>query len=253
MNRQRLLMTERWLLAEELGAKVRHTVRNKLGSVRNAAFFIRRSLEKSATPVPPRLLTFFQLIDDELCAADQSLGQPRPRAANSIAAPARVLLRDCIDSALSFRPPPLQVAVAVQCDPELALTGCEEELCVALLCLIDNACEAAAPAGQIAITGVAAAEHIVVVVSDSGLGFDADAAEQALAAFFTTKIGHQGLGLNIVERVVKDHGGQLHLHPAAVPVKDSARDAALGGARVTLVLPRGQVPATSSPIEVETT
>lgn len=253
MNRQRLVMTERWLLAEELGSKVRHKVRNKLGSVRNAAFFIRRSLEKSATPIPPRLLTFFQLIDDELCAADQSLGQPRPRTADSIATPARVFLRDCIASALSFRPPPPQVAVAVECDPQLALTGCGEELSVALLCLIDNACEAAAPAGRIAITAAAAAEHVVVVVSDSGRGFDAEATEQALMAFFTTKPGHQGLGLNIVERVVKDHGGQIHLDPAAVPVKNSACEAALGGARVTLVLPQARAPAARSPIDVETT
>lgn len=252
MNRERLVMTERWLLVEELGSKVRHKVRNKLGSVRNAAFFIRRSLEKSTTPVPPRLHTFFQLIDDELCAADQTLGQPRLRAADGTSPP-RVLLRDCIDSALSFRPPPPQVSVVVNCAPELALTGSGEELCVALLCLIDNACEAAAPAGRVAIAAVAAPEHIVVVVSDSGSGFDAEAAEHALTAFFTTKPGHLGLGLNIVERVVKDHGGQIHLDPAAVPVENSARDEMLGGAHVTLVLPQVLALATDPPTDAETT
>lgn len=252
MNRERLVLTERWLLAEELGSKVRHKVRNKLGSVRNAAFFIRRSLEKSATPIPPRLLTFFQLIDDELCAADVSLGQPHLRAANSMATPTQVLLRDCIDNALSLRPPPPQVAVAVKCAPELALAGRGEELSVALLCLIDNACEAAGPAGQVAITAVAAPDHIVVVVSDSGSGFDAEAAEHALNAFFTTKPGHLGLGLNLVERVVKDHGGQLLIDPAAAPVKNSTLNKVLGGAHVTLVLPHLALSANPS-TDAETT
>lgn len=253
MNREQLVATERWLLAEELGVKVQHRVRNKLGSVRNAAFFIRRSLEKSAAPVPPRLLTFFQLIDDELCAADQSLGQARQRGAASIATPTRILLRDCIDSALSLRPPPPQVTVTVHCAAKLALTGCGAELSVALLCLLDNACEAAAPTGQVAIAAAAAQDHITVTVSDSGSGFCPEAAAQALTPFFTTKPGHLGMGLNIVERVVKAHGGQVHIEPGTRSDKSSMRKEGLGGAQVTLLLPHVLALAASSPADAEAT
>lgn len=264
MNRAQLVAAERWLLADELSSHMRHKVRNKLGSVRNAAFFIRRSLEKSATPPAPRLLTFFQLIDDELCAADQHLGHQPAAMPGSGALLERLQLRACIDAALALRgllpalptALPTSLEVTVRCNPALTLTGRAAELTVALCCLLDNACEAVAPGGRIAIAAIPLPEpasHIALSVTDSGAGFTQGAAEQALEAFFTTKPGHLGLGLNLVARVLKDHGGRIHIDarvcPAArteaAPASCAAGCEGPCGARINLLLP--QAPSEAAP------
>jgi hypothetical protein len=52
-------------------------------------------------------------------------------------------------------------------------------------------------------------ESAVVVVEDSGSGFDATAAEHMFEPFFTTKRKGTGVGLWICRSIVEAHGGAL--------------------------------------------
>ena len=69
MSSREIAALERALIAQELASIVRHDLRNKLGNVRNAAYYIRRRVEQSGAIEDPRVATFFKLIDDELTAA----------------------------------------------------------------------------------------------------------------------------------------------------------------------------------------
>ena len=69
--------------------------------------------------------------------------------------------------------------------------------------------------------------HLVLTVTDSGKGMDAETLRHCLEPFFTTKgdLG-TGLGLQTVLRVVKEHHGTIDI--ASAPRK---------GTTVTLTLP----------------
>jgi signal transduction histidine kinase len=226
VNRQELAATERWLLAQELLSQVRHPLRNKLGSVRNAAFFIRRSLEKSGMPTDPRVASFLKLIDEELHTADRQLTSGFGGTRESASPRSRTQLSECIDGALVLRAPPAGVSISVQCaeDPTLWLNA--GEVIVALGCLLDNACESIAGAGEIKLSTSTKDDCVAVAVSDSGGGFSADSAEHAFDAFYSTKPGHLGLGLNLVQRILADYGGRAVL------------DSSVRGANLTVLLPR---------------
>src|ERR1700730_406751 len=52
-------------------------------------------------------------------------------------------------------------------------------------------------------------EHILVSVSDTGVGLPARQADQIFNAFFTTKVQGTGMGLSISRSIVESHGGKL--------------------------------------------
>ena len=54
---------------------------------------------------------------------------------------------------------------------------------------------------------------ILVTVTDSGPGLDADQLEKVFKAFYTTKPGGIGMGLSICRSIVNAHGGQLWAEP----------------------------------------
>ena len=61
--------------------------------------------------------------------------------------------------------------------------------------------------------------HILIVICDSGPGFESDSAERAFERFHTTKPDGLGIGLSICRRIVDAHGGSIFfssLKPAEV-------------------------------------
>jgi signal transduction histidine kinase len=72
-------------------------------------------------------------------------------------------------------------------------------------------------------------DQILVSVSDTGIGFPAQLAEQIFDPFFTTKPHGTGMGLRISRSIIESHGGRLwavgssgcgatfHLNMPAVP------------------------------------
>jgi C4-dicarboxylate-specific signal transduction histidine kinase len=52
-------------------------------------------------------------------------------------------------------------------------------------------------------------EHILVSVSDTGVGLPTQQADQIFNAFFTTKVQGTGMGLSISRSIVESHGGRL--------------------------------------------
>jgi CheY-like chemotaxis protein/anti-sigma regulatory factor (Ser/Thr protein kinase) len=88
----------------------------------------------------------------------------------------------------------------------------------ALVNMLTNAAEAidggAYEKHRIVVSTRAEGDHVVIAVSDTGVGIEEDARDSIFTPGFTTKAheGGMGLGLAACRRVAQEHGGRLEVH-----------------------------------------
>ncbi len=80
-----------------------------------------------------------------------------------------------------------------------------------LVNLVKNAMQAMSPEGVLTLATGAGPDAVWVSVSDTGTGIPADQLSRIFEPFYTTKKKGSGLGLLIVQRIVRAHGGRIEL------------------------------------------
>jgi signal transduction histidine kinase len=75
--------------------------------------------------------------------------------------------------------------------------------------LTKNAMEAMAPGGKLKIKSRADDDHVYLLFADSGVGIKQDDLTRMFQPYHTTKPSGHGLGLMVVQRIMREHGGQV--------------------------------------------
>jgi PAS domain S-box-containing protein len=104
------------------------------------------------------------------------------------------------------------ISIRTELDAGLPATAADRvQLQQVLMNLMLNGIEAMKDAGgELILTSNRTEEgHILISVSDSGIGLPAHEAERIYEAFFTTKPQGTGMGLSISRRIIESHGGRL--------------------------------------------
>ncbi len=107
------------------------------------------------------------------------------------------------------------------------IKGDANQLKQAFYNLARNAMQAMPAGGSLTVRCSADDNFVMLSVSDSGCGIKPENMQKIFRPFFTTKNTGTGLGLMIVERIVREHGGSL-----AVDSRENA------GTTFTISLPR---------------
>ena len=81
----------------------------------------------------------------------------------------------------------------------------------ALLNLVENALQATPADGKVSLRARLDDDALELLVEDSGKGMDAATVAQAFTPFFTTKEKGTGLGLALVRKLARDHGGDARI------------------------------------------
>jgi two-component system, sporulation sensor kinase E len=80
-----------------------------------------------------------------------------------------------------------------------------------LVNLIKNAIQAMTKGGVLGVQTDASADGVYLIVSDTGGGIPEEQINRIFEPFYTTKKKGTGLGLMIVQRIVRDHSGRIEL------------------------------------------
>jgi signal transduction histidine kinase len=196
-------------LLEEATTPLRHDVRNRIASVRNLAFFVRRKLSTELAPDrDSRVNDFLSKIEGEVQRTDEVIENWSTRSQAVRASElGRVPVVECLRLALDSARLPATVGLELAPPSEpLEVEADREALAFAVRCLIENAGEAIG-AGVVCVAAERAADSCRMTVTDSGPGI-ADPA-RCLERFESSKPGHLGLGLCMARRIVTRLGGDL--------------------------------------------
>lgn len=126
---------------------------------------------------------------------------------------APVDLRQLILETIAFMRPELDGrSVRVQCDWPNALptiSGDAKQLKQAFFNIIKNALQAMPVGGEIKVAATPYPESILLEFSDTGNGITAEQMADLFAPFKTNKPDGNGLGMMIIERVLREHGAEF--------------------------------------------
>jgi signal transduction histidine kinase len=75
--------------------------------------------------------------------------------------------------------------------------------------VIKNAAEAMRPGGRLRIAARADEEHLLLAFADNGSGIKPENLARLFEPYHTTKPGGHGLGMMVVQRILREHGGQI--------------------------------------------
>ena len=105
------------------------------------------------------------------------------------------------------------IAISIDLKEKLpAIQGDERFLRQAFMNVFTNASAAMPEGGFLDITTKLNQETVIISISDSGQGILPENLHKIFEPYFTTKYDGTGLGLTMVYKVIKEHGGDIHVY-----------------------------------------
>src|SRR4051794_38903019 len=111
-------------VVEESLSVIRHDLRNKLGSIRNAAFYVGRKLQKAAPELAaadPRVPEFLSMIGREITSAEEGMATRLPAPDGAEVLTAAAILHRIRD--LTTLPPNVQFVVELTTEPRVRIAA----------------------------------------------------------------------------------------------------------------------------------
>ncbi len=207
-SRDNLVRASKLAVVGEMAATMAHEVRTPLGIMRSSAQILQRETALSETG--KEMLGFILSENDRLNKLISSLldcARPRPPNFNlhglhGIARKVQDLLgaqasRKNIRLACEFE----AVNDQLYCD--------DEQILQVLLNLVLNAIQILEPAGEVALRTFSTGQGLVLNVDDNGPGIPENVRQKVFDPFFTQRDGGIGLGLTVVQQILRAHGAEI--------------------------------------------
>ena len=207
---QQVRRAEKLAAIGKLAAGVAHEIRNPLSSIRGFAYLLGRNHGEAA---PER--EYADVMVREIDRINQVVTNLLNFASPMTAAPVATDILDLVAhvaTLVSADADKQQIDIQIEVASDLpAMIVDPDQVTQALLNLLLNAIEAAAPGGRIDLRARQTADDkaLAILVEDDGPGIAADLREKIFEPFFTTREQGTGLGLAMVRKIAENHDGRV--------------------------------------------
>ncbi|MDP6546495.1 MAG: PAS domain S-box protein [Phycisphaerae bacterium] len=224
--REELLRKARLAAIGQVSGSIAHDLRNPLGSVRNATYYLKQIVPSSESTI----IEYLEIIDQETTAADKVITNLLKLGRTPTAVKQKVDIAQVIREALARVGPPAGIQLRVSQDPDpFEILADPDQIRQVFDNLVGNAVQAMGGEGEIIveISRDGEGDNDTITFRDTGPGIAPDIRKTLFQPLITTKAKGTGLGLTICRQIVERHGG-------AIDAVDDDR----AGAAFVICLPR---------------
>lgn len=202
-----LLKRERLATLGQIAGSIAHELRNPLGAIRNATYFLNMVLTRELKDKSGRHL---QIINEEIERSDKIitslLDYARGRPTNPVASP----VKEIVEDALGMARLPHGVRVQTRFAEQLPLLDVDDaQMTQVFANLFTNASQAMAGRGLITVTAEPVNGGVRISVTDNGPGIAPEHMPRMFEPLFSTKTFGVGLGLAVCKSFVESNRGEI--------------------------------------------
>jgi signal transduction histidine kinase len=224
-SRADLVRASKLAVLGELSAVMAHEIRTPIGILRSSAQMLAR--EPNLSEEARELTGFIESETERLNRLVSTLlDSARPRLPSMQATNINDIIRHSAEL-LAAQADKKSINVDLHLAEHPTIADCDaEQMTQVLLNLILNALQIVPNSGVVSITCRENNRKIIIEIADNGPGIPPEEQERVFDPFFTKREGGVGLGLAVVQQIIKAHGGEIR-----------ADKSALGGALFIITLP----------------
>ena len=202
---EQLVRQEKLVALGELAGSVGHELRNPLGVINNAIYYLQMvpsDIDETGQEYLDLIKTRTQEMDRIVAdLLHLRIRQPEKEAIQILALITQVIER---------QPPPKGIKVNTEIIPDLPpILVDPQQIGQVLTNLVTNAYQAMPEGGELTFTAHRRFEQLSLSVTDTGIGMSSIVVEQVFEPLFTTKAKGIGLGLSLSKNLVEINGGLI--------------------------------------------
>ncbi len=210
---EQLVRSERLVAIGQLAGGVGHELRNPLGAIKNAVYYVKGKMAKSElAKKEPRIMEFLEIMDDEINASNKIISDLLgfSRVGKPAVSPTHV--KKVIEDALSRTPIPENIELTKRLDTDLTEIEVDsDQIQQALVNIITNAVQAMPEGGKLTIGTREKGKFLEMEITDTGGGMPQEVTNKIFEPLFTTKAKGIGLGLAVSKSIIDRHGGNIEV------------------------------------------
>jgi len=203
-----LVRKEKLAILGELAGGVGHELRNPLGVISNAVFFLKSIMSQRDEMTSD----YLDIISSEVNNADKIVSDLLDYAQPKFESKVGISLANLVSQVLEQYPPPESVAIHIDLPAHLPKVHISpSQIFKVLFNIILNAYQSMPEGGIISISSSWEDNRIALTIKDTGCGIPPENLKKIFDPLFTTKARGIGLGLSVSRSFVETNGGAIQV------------------------------------------
>jgi two-component system, NtrC family, sensor histidine kinase HydH len=207
-TQERLTRQEKLAVLGQLAGSVGHELRNPLGVINNALYFLNMVLSDAEETVKE----YLDLIASRVNEADKIVADLLNLSRTHVTIRQGMAVSSLVLETLQRHPPPEAVTVVTHMGTDLPLILVDsQQISQVLANLVTNAYQGMPNGGALTISTDSEPTWVKLSVADTGVGIASGTMEKIFEPLYTTKAKGIGLGLAVSKNLVEVNGGTIEV------------------------------------------